>query len=122
VGDVTYATQSGVVSSATPCVRRRSESGCDRPGANETLTWTMLCREECFGAGDGIRTRDQELGKLLLYQLSYARSGVEGGIVAHVFGARGLSGGDAEDVGERPLGVVGVVFEKAGFEAAGEVE
>src|SRR5687768_897751 len=26
-----------------------------------------------FGAGDGIRTRDQELGKLLLYQLSYAR-------------------------------------------------
>src|SRR5437764_12874231 len=25
------------------------------------------------GAGDGIRTRDQELGKLLLYQLSYAR-------------------------------------------------
>ena len=27
-----------------------------------------------FGAGDGIRTRDQELGKLRLYQLSYARS------------------------------------------------
>jgi hypothetical protein len=27
-----------------------------------------------IGAGDGIRTRDQELGKLLLYQLSYARS------------------------------------------------
>ena len=27
-----------------------------------------------FGAGDEIRTRDQELGKLLLYQLSYARS------------------------------------------------
>ena len=26
-----------------------------------------------FGAGDGTRTRDQELGKLLLYQLSYAR-------------------------------------------------
>jgi hypothetical protein len=26
-----------------------------------------------IGAGDGIRTRDQELGKLLLYQLSYAR-------------------------------------------------
>ena len=26
------------------------------------------------GAGDGTRTRDQELGKLLLYQLSYARS------------------------------------------------
>jgi hypothetical protein len=29
--------------------------------------------QELLGAGDGIRTRDQELGKLLLYQLSYAR-------------------------------------------------
>jgi hypothetical protein len=28
---------------------------------------------EVSGASDGIRTRDQELGKLLLYQLSYAR-------------------------------------------------
>ena len=27
-----------------------------------------------IGAGDGIRTRDSELGKLVLYQLSYARS------------------------------------------------
>ena len=27
-----------------------------------------------FGAGDGDRTRDLELGKLRLYQLSYARS------------------------------------------------
>ncbi len=27
------------------------------------------------GAGDGVRTRDTELGKLVLYQLSYARSG-----------------------------------------------
>lgn len=36
---------------------------------------------ESIGAGDGIRTRDQELGKLLLYQLSYARSsGVERGL------------------------------------------
>lgn len=25
------------------------------------------------GAGNGIRTRDTELGKLVLYQLSYAR-------------------------------------------------
>ena len=34
-----------------------------------------LGRQEAFeiGAGDEIRTRDQELGKLLLYQLSYAR-------------------------------------------------
>ena len=27
-----------------------------------------------FGAGNGTRTRDTELGKLVLYQLSYARS------------------------------------------------
>lgn len=26
-----------------------------------------------IGAGNGIRTRDSELGKLILYQLSYAR-------------------------------------------------
>src|SRR3954467_5250372 len=35
------------------------------------------------GAGDGIRTRDQELGKLLLYQLSYARTADGAGIVTH---------------------------------------
>ena len=29
---------------------------------------------EYSGAGDGIRTRDTELGKLVLYQLSYART------------------------------------------------
>ena len=43
-------------------------------------TMGMLCEgaivlNEESGAGDGIRTRDQELGKLLLYQLSYARPG-----------------------------------------------
>jgi hypothetical protein len=37
----------------------------ERPGTS--------CCGVVFGAGDGIRTRDQELGKLLLYQLSYAR-------------------------------------------------
>ena len=26
------------------------------------------------GAGDGVRTRDPELGKLVLYQLSYTRA------------------------------------------------
>ena len=26
-----------------------------------------------YGAGDGVRTRDPELGKLVLYQLSYTR-------------------------------------------------
>jgi hypothetical protein len=29
----------------------------------------------CFGAGDGIRTRDINLGKVALYQLSYSRIG-----------------------------------------------
>ena len=28
-----------------------------------------------FGAGDGIRTRDIDLGKVALYQLSYSRPG-----------------------------------------------
>ncbi len=28
---------------------------------------------DLLGAGDGIRTRDPQLGKLMLYQLSYAR-------------------------------------------------
>ena len=27
-----------------------------------------------YGAGDGIRTRDIDLGKVALYQLSYSRS------------------------------------------------
>lgn len=40
-------------------------------------------RHEPIGASDGIRTRDQELGKLLLYQLSYARPAVGAGIVTH---------------------------------------
>jgi hypothetical protein len=29
------------------------------------------------GAGDGVRTRDPELGKLVLYQLSYTRNPAE---------------------------------------------
>jgi hypothetical protein len=37
------------------------------------------CRYKVFfyGAGNEIRTRDTKLGKLVLYQLSYARSGYE---------------------------------------------
>ena len=34
---------------------------------------TLPASKGLDGAGDEIRTRDQELGKLLLYQLSYAR-------------------------------------------------
>ena len=33
----------------------------------------MLTNHFFFKAGDGIRTRDIQLGKLVLYQLSYTR-------------------------------------------------
>ena len=33
-----------------------------------------MFRRANFGAGDGIRTRDIDLGKVALYQLSYSRS------------------------------------------------
>ena len=32
-----------------------------------------MCWFHHSGAGDGVRTRDPKLGKLVLYQLSYAR-------------------------------------------------
>ncbi len=32
-------------------------------------------KRESSGAGNGVRTRDTKLGKLVLYQLSYARPG-----------------------------------------------
>ena len=35
--------------------------------------YSAVCRL-LYGAGDGIRTRDTKLGKLVLYQLSYART------------------------------------------------
>jgi hypothetical protein len=33
----------------------------------------MAASEPLFQAGDGARTHDPQLGKLMLYQLSYAR-------------------------------------------------
>ena len=33
-----------------------------------------VCHLVFYGAGDGARTRDIKLGKLALYQLSYART------------------------------------------------
>ena len=33
----------------------------------------MRGMKACLGAGDGIRTRDIDLGKVALYQLSYSR-------------------------------------------------
>lgn len=38
--------------------------------------------EVLIGAGDGVRTHDIKLGKLVLYQLSYAR--VPGGILSRL--------------------------------------
>jgi hypothetical protein len=47
----------------------------ENPATRETLQGFHL-RE----AGDGVRTRDPQLGKLMLYQLSYTR---DGGKLAH---------------------------------------
>jgi hypothetical protein len=45
------------------------DTGYEAAASDERET---ACRE-FDGAGDGIRTRDPQLGKLMLYQLSYAR-------------------------------------------------
>ena len=42
------------------------------PGAGETYGWSRVGPSS--GAGDGTRTRDIQLGRLELYQLSYSRS------------------------------------------------
>ena len=42
-----------------------------------TIRWTTVLVEGFYGAGDGIRTRDIDLGKVALYQLSYSRSNRE---------------------------------------------
>ena len=43
------------------------------------------CYLEAFaGAANGARTRDPQLGKLMLYQLSYCR--ITGHKVSHIFG------------------------------------
>ena len=49
------------------------EHGCCGVVARSGQRWHMQLAKEA-GAGDGNRTRDIQLGKLTLYQLSYARS------------------------------------------------
>ena len=44
---------------------------CARPTENFCVNTRYTNKT---GAGNGIRTRDTKLGKLVLYQLSYARS------------------------------------------------
>ena len=46
-----------------------------RPDANLNEFIGYLSKNiQNSGAGDGVRTRDPELGKLVLYQLSYTRA------------------------------------------------
>ena len=44
------------------------------PGSGSFKNAPPPCLAPRAGAGNGIRTRDTKLGKLVLYQLSYARS------------------------------------------------
>ena len=48
-------------------LNHKGEGGCD------FITVYKVKRKRKLGAGDEIRTRDFQLGKLTLYQLSYAR-------------------------------------------------
>ena len=47
---------------------RRMATGRAPAAANSMSWWGFT------GAGNGVRTRDPQLGKLMLYQLSYSRS------------------------------------------------
>ncbi len=71
---VTAATQTlgGYLRMGTLLLTMRSKIYHDR----KTLHGRPTCHERrdfIFGAGNEIRTRDSKLGKLVLYQLSYAR-------------------------------------------------
>ena len=62
------------VASAARCRRGVDFSG-PRVGTEGRHSWKGLRENPASsGAGDGTRTRDPELGKLMLYQLSYART------------------------------------------------
>ncbi len=57
----------------------RTQLGCRAAEFESELRSSRQSGPECkrayIGAGDGIRTRDINLGKVALYQLSYSRSG-----------------------------------------------
>jgi hypothetical protein len=63
-----------------PACSRQSVAGSHRlPPKSVTYLLGTIC-DQCvrngplqYGAGDGIRTRDINLGKVALYQLSYSR-------------------------------------------------
>ena len=48
-------------------------SSLPRRRSTPELRGQYFCRHEVTGAGDEIRTRDPQLGRLMLYQLSYTR-------------------------------------------------
>ena len=48
------------------------------------------------GAGDGTRTRDPQLGRLMLYQLSYSRSGPPPRAAGAVVGVEGIEPSQSE--------------------------
>ncbi|MBK5000262.1 hypothetical protein IAE37_002538 [Pseudomonas sp. S31] len=58
----------------------RNEKRARRPFFDDLQTSIELCRS-IFGAGNETRTRDPDLGKVVLYQLSYSRV-VMGAILA----------------------------------------
>ena len=86
---ISPSTSSSVAPVTAPCRRvpaatwviwRRELAESDGPDAGAGLVprWKIdTVVGEAVGAGNGTRTRDIKLGKLALYQLSYARSMVE---------------------------------------------
>ncbi len=48
------------------------KKGAEAPIFNNLQTPVEVCRS-IFGAGNETRTRDPDLGKVVLYQLSYSR-------------------------------------------------
>jgi hypothetical protein len=57
-----------------------TKKGPEGPFFNDLQTSSETCRS-LFGAGNETRTRDPDLGKVVLYQLSYSRV-VMGAILA----------------------------------------
>ena len=61
---------------STPELRGRAQSdeaGKDEQSYPRLFILIAFILQPYFGAGDEIRTRDPQLGRLMLYQLSYTR-------------------------------------------------
>ena len=53
--------------------KKKTVSSKQKAVSSNCLLHSAYCLLLCIGAGDGIRTRDPNLGKVVLYQLSYTR-------------------------------------------------